>query len=195
MRISVLGRFLANSARRVHAVQVRHADIQDRDVRLQLLGLRNSFAAGMRFSADFPSRVRLQHAFDPTPHKIVIVCNQNPKHFHFILPHDGVRGAIVQLAPRPRCDFDRLHRWDEANGESVSSGTTLLPFVINFRAAVLPALRLVYESTCIPGPTRLEAEQPADEFVYEIKNPRSLYYNTSRTNYGIVMDKSIGVIL
>ncbi len=31
-----------------------------------------------------------------------------------------------------------------------------------------PVLRLVYESY-IPGPTRLETEQPADEFVYEME--------------------------
>ncbi len=31
-----------------------------------------------------------------------------------------------------------------------------------------PLLRLVYESSHVPGPARLEAEQTADEFVYEI---------------------------
>jgi hypothetical protein len=30
-------------------------------------------------------------------------------------------------------------------------------------------LRLVYESCCIPGPARPEAEQAADEFVYEME--------------------------
>jgi len=34
---------------------------------------------------------------------------------------------------------------------------------------VVPLLRLVYESCYIPGPARLEAEQPADEFVYEME--------------------------
>jgi hypothetical protein len=44
-----------------------------------------------------------------------------------------------------------------------------LPFVLGDQAAVLPLLRLVYESECIPGPAHLEAEHPADEFVYEMK--------------------------
>jgi hypothetical protein len=39
-----------------------------------------------------------------------------------------------------------------------------LPFVSSGQAAVLPMPRLVYESRYIPGPARLEAEQPADEF-------------------------------
>jgi hypothetical protein len=30
-------------------------------------------------------------------------------------------------------------------------------------------LPLLYESSYVPGPARLEAEQPADEFVYEMK--------------------------
>jgi len=34
---------------------------------------------------------------------------------------------------------------------------------------VTPLLRLVYERCYIPGPAHLEAEQPADEFVYEMK--------------------------
>jgi hypothetical protein len=34
---------------------------------------------------------------------------------------------------------------------------------------VVALLRLVYESCCIPGPARPEAEQAADEFVYEME--------------------------
>src|SRR5271169_4482378 len=56
----------------------------------------------------------------------------------------------------------------------------------------LPALRLVYESICIPGPARLETEQPADEFIYEIKYiPLGPDFDTSRTKYGILADESI----
>jgi hypothetical protein len=36
------------------------------------------------------------------------------------------------------------------------------------RPLTAPVLRLVYESY-IPGPTRPETEQPADEFVYEME--------------------------
>jgi len=43
----------------------------------------------------------------------------------------------------------------------------LLLFVLSDQAVVVPLLRFAYESECIPGPARLEAEQPADEFVYE----------------------------
>jgi hypothetical protein len=40
--------------------------------------------------------VGLQHPFDSTPHKIVIVGNQDTKHFHFSLPQEGAGIAPVQ---------------------------------------------------------------------------------------------------
>ncbi len=51
-------------------------------------------------------------------------------------------------------------RFNKINVASLSHSIT--------RLLMAPVLRLVYESY-IPGPARLEAEQPADEFVYEME--------------------------
>jgi len=59
-----------------------------------------------------------------------------------------------------------------------------------------PLLRLVYESSYVPRPARLEAEQPADEFVCEIElGPHNLNCDVSPTKYGNFTDESIGVML
>jgi hypothetical protein len=58
-----------------------------------------------------------------------------------------------------------------------------------------PVLRLVYESY-IPGPTRPETEQPADEFVYEMDEiPQRLNCHKPWPSYGNFSDSSIGTIL
>jgi hypothetical protein len=115
----------------------------------------------VRLSTDFPSRVRCKHPFDATAHEIVIVGNQDTKRFHFALPRAGVGVAISQ---------DTAHSWLPTMGRGQPSirfvMNNAVPFVFNDRAAGC-AVAPPHFMKDIPGLAHIEAEQPADEFVYE----------------------------
>jgi hypothetical protein len=94
----------------------------------------------------------------------MIVGNQDTKHFHFSLPQEEVGVALLGatvLDKLPILGRGRLPmRFNKIDVASLCHSIT--------RPLTAPVLRLVYESY-IPGPTRPETEQPADEFVYEIE--------------------------
>src|SRR5882672_3602028 len=78
--------FLADSFCGFYAVQLRHVDIQDDNVRLELLCLRNRLPAVTSLRANFPAFARAEQLSNSEPHQVVIVRYQNPKGHLKILP-------------------------------------------------------------------------------------------------------------
>jgi hypothetical protein len=66
---------LEDLARGIEPVQLRHADVEDHDVRDQSLRLLDRLSAGHRLAADVPSRLACQQGAHPAAHDLVIVCH------------------------------------------------------------------------------------------------------------------------
>src|SRR5215467_11178853 len=72
--------------RRLKAIQVRHSDVEDDDIRLQLLRLLDCLAPFASFSANLPLRLCLQQGNQPLAHDLVIISHQNPEDSHLSPP-------------------------------------------------------------------------------------------------------------
>ena len=79
--------------RRLQAVQQRHGDVHDDDVRLQLRGETHSFAAIRRFADHFHLGDAVKQKFQPGPYDPVIVRDQDANHRSSPLPFPSLRFA------------------------------------------------------------------------------------------------------
>src|SRR6266849_7547455 len=72
-----LGKGFVDAARGFEAVEVRHADVHDDDVRLELLDEGDRLAAGFGFGADFPALLGGQQAFEAAADDVVIINDED----------------------------------------------------------------------------------------------------------------------
>src|SRR5262249_34622758 len=82
------------------AVETRHAQIQDGEVGLQLLGKPDRLVPGRRLAADLPVRARRQELPNGSANDLMIVRNENAYHRWLRLqPRQGSRSSNPSLAP------------------------------------------------------------------------------------------------
>jgi hypothetical protein len=72
-----------------HTVEVRHADVENDDIRLEFFGFRDGLSARRSFPANLPALMRLEQRSHPAPEEVMIVGNQNTQGFHTILLEGG----------------------------------------------------------------------------------------------------------
>src|ERR1700693_4563874 len=71
------GSDLPDLARRFEPVQLRHGDVQDSEVRFELLRQGNGLAAGSGFPPKFAVRLAFQQGTNTGPHYRVIISNED----------------------------------------------------------------------------------------------------------------------
>jgi len=67
-----------NFAGRVEAIQVRHADVHDDDIRFQLFGFFDSVPAVNRFATNFPSASALQQNTNALTDIFMVIRDEDP---------------------------------------------------------------------------------------------------------------------
>jgi hypothetical protein len=84
-----------NLPRRVQPVQVRHSDIQQQHVWLQLAGTLDSFPAVSGLATNFPPGMAFEQGANAFPRHLVIVCDKDSKHAH--LPEETRISDAISL--------------------------------------------------------------------------------------------------
>ncbi len=67
--------FLQDVTRGVQSIQLRHADVDDRNVRLELSGFFHGLRASKGFSANLPSSLRFHQRSKPSSDNSMIIGN------------------------------------------------------------------------------------------------------------------------
>src|SRR4030095_5307085 len=70
-------RYLPDLARSLEAVELRHPDVEHRDLGAETLCFAHGFAAGLHLRANFPSLHRFNDGSKAPPHHLVIVCQED----------------------------------------------------------------------------------------------------------------------
>ena len=110
IRTRTSGSALDDLARRLDAVQQRHADVEHGDVGLELEDLLDGVAAVAGLGDDFPVALLLEDLPQPLPHERVIVAEHDPQLSQRAPPcsarargHlDGQPGALARRAFEPK---------------------------------------------------------------------------------------------
>ena len=84
-------RGLANLTRGLNAVQLRHADVENDNVRPQLAGLGNRFASSVSFGTDLPAGLRFENGSQPAAQQRVVVGQKYPEAFHSSSPNSNLK--------------------------------------------------------------------------------------------------------
>jgi len=84
-----------NLARGLQPIQLRHADVENHDIGLQVDGLGYRFAARARFPADDPSRPPFQYGAYALTHDVVIVGDEDTDWPHGVSVSIGTRTRTV----------------------------------------------------------------------------------------------------
>jgi hypothetical protein len=64
----------------LQSVQVRHANVEQNEIRFLSAGEFDGLTSVFCFSTNFPTRMTLKQCADATPCHLMIICNQDSKH-------------------------------------------------------------------------------------------------------------------
>src|ERR1700730_4444183 len=91
---------LMDSAGCLETIQVRHADVQHYDFRLELFSESNRFAPSFGLAANLPPWPRSEKLFQPPTDNVVIVCDENS---HGICPRSQSSLLRPFFATQSKC--------------------------------------------------------------------------------------------